>query len=40
MMKNILIAFNMLVNSLGAYLEFLSNKLDVTAKTLNTKMHY
>ena len=40
MMKNILIAYHMLESSLGAFLEFLSNKLDVTAKTLNTRMHY
>ena len=39
MMKNILIAFHMLVNSLGAYLEWLGNVLDVIAKTLNIRMH-
>jgi hypothetical protein len=33
MMKNILIAYHMLENSSGAYLEWLSNELDVTAKT-------
>ena len=40
MMKNILIAYHMLESSLGAFLEFLSNKLDVTAKTLNIRMHH
>jgi hypothetical protein len=39
MIKNILIAYHMLESSLGAYLELLSNKLDVTAKTVNTRMH-
>ena len=34
-MKYILIAYHMLESSTGAYLEWLSNKLDVTAKTLN-----
>ena len=40
MMKYILIAYHMLESSSGAYLEWLSSKLDVTAKTLNTRMHY
>ena len=40
MMKYILIAYHMLESSSGAYLEWLSNKLDVTAKTLNTRMQY
>ena len=38
MMKNILIAYHMLESSSGAYLEWLSNELNVTAKTLNIRM--
>ena len=36
--KKILIAYHILESSLGAYLEWLSNELDVTAKTLNIRM--
>jgi len=39
-MKYALVAYHMLESSLGAYLELLSNKLDVTVKNVNTKMHY
>ena len=39
-MKYALVAYHMLESSLGAYLELLSSKLDMTAKTLNTRMHY
>ena len=38
-MKYILISYHMLESSTGAYLEWLSNELDVTAKTLNIRMH-
>ena len=31
--------YSMLESSSGAYLEWLSNKLDVTAKTLDIRMH-
>ena len=39
-MKYILIAYHMLESGIGAYLELLSNELDVTTKTLNISMHY
>ena len=34
-MKYVMIAYHMLESRSGAYLEWLSNELDVTAKTLN-----
>ena len=35
-----LVAYHMLESRSGAYLEWLSNELDVTAKTLNIRVHY
>lgn len=34
---NILIAYHMLESSIGAYLEWLDNELEVTAKTWNIR---
>lgn len=36
----VLIAYNTLESSVGSYLEWMGNGLDVTTNTWNTRMHF